>query len=241
MSGEIFDGEEGAARGDGRHHVPRNRPFVERVRPLRRDCAQRLGERRELHHVAFRRCTAVEQEMANSTGIGAQLCLQLRPIPGNARSHRKALRGSADRRGERAIDLAAMGRQNGAERRPRLERSRHGSSRVQSYECVAGAARLQRRHDRHGPSHYTPTPGPVCNHAEAVAADSVICGSTTPSTAAAVTAASARCPAAQRLHRSMGSQWMRRGGHALAGDGRRAAREVKVAAHARKARARLGI
>jgi hypothetical protein len=60
MAGEILSGKERAAGGNGRNDIVGDRPFVERVRTVRRDRPERVGERRQLDHVALGRGLAVE-------------------------------------------------------------------------------------------------------------------------------------------------------------------------------------
>ena len=88
--------------------------------------------------------------------------------------------------------------------RSRPAPSRHGSSRGRSCACPAPSARRATRAPRRGRSRCSPTPAvPARGPWRSIAADAGMCGSTTHSTATAVTAASAALPprAASRWRR----------------------------------------
>ncbi len=84
---------------------------------------ERLRQRGKFHHVAFGGRFAVEQIVPRGTGIGPQLGHHLRPVPGHARRHRKAVLGETDGGRQRAIEPeAAVGIEY---RRPGVDRARH--------------------------------------------------------------------------------------------------------------------
>jgi len=235
MTSKVLGGEEGPAGGNGRDDVVGDRPFVERARALRCDRAERSRQRREFDDVAFRRRQAVEQEMARGAGIGAQLADLSSPVPGDARGDGKSALGVVDRRSERAIEGKASMRVE--DRRPGVDRARHGHGVDRVARDGGDATRHERleRGSRAGASGAVVTPDRLTRrlqHAEAIAADA---GHLRLDHAQDRDRGDCRvggvAAGAQRLDGGEARQRMRGRGHALASDDRRAAGQLKIAAH----------
>ena len=106
--GEVLFRLHAAGRLERRGHVGRDRPGIEGVRAARGDRAQRAAERLLDEEVAFPwRAAAGEEELVSGA---AQLLDLQRPVPRDARVHRKALFGAADRRLQQFVEaLGAVG------------------------------------------------------------------------------------------------------------------------------------
>ncbi len=235
MTREILGHEKGAAVSERRNHIPGDRPFVEDARSRGGDGRERAPQRRELHHVAFRRRAPPEQEMLRRAGVGAQLAGRSGPVPGNARGDRKPAFGVADRRRQRAGQIEAAMRLE--DRGPGIDRTRHGDGVDRRRLDPAHALRVQRldRRARTGAPAAVVGPDRLIGprqHAEAIAADP----------------RHMRLDHAKHCHRrhcrirgiAAGMQGLDRGearqgvrgrSHSLAGDHRRPTGQLKVSAH----------
>jgi len=173
--------------------------------------------------------------MARGAGIGAQLADLESPVPGDARGDGKSVLGVVDRGRERAIEGKASMRVE--DRRPGVDRARHGHGVDRVARDGGDAPRHERleRGARAGAAGAVVAPDRLprhVQHAEAIAADA---GHLRLDHAQhrdrghrRVGCVTAR---AQRLDGGKARQRVRGRGHALAGDDRRAARQLKVAAH----------
>ena len=174
MSDEVLGGKEGAARGDRRDNLVRNRPLVKGARPVFRNRRERLGERWQSDDVAFGRCVALEQKVPRRAGVGAQLVDLPSPVPGHTRRNWEPALGVPNRRVERARKRKAAMRIK--DRRPGINGTRYGHG----MDRVGGNGTNSLRNQRIERSARAGTAGAVIapdrlsghmQHAEAVPAD----------------------------------------------------------------------